>query len=149
MSHVILFCPKHSNLWVFWCNSLRNHANRQSKTCEDFRKIMNEDSRGLERHYKGRNYVPRSEVILYGSKHSRRQRDMHLGTGLHSHAPRAWSIFPEQDHALQTSKSSHSCTPSMGHAPRTWRKSGQNWFLLVFSGKNPVFKPNSRWKLSL
>jgi hypothetical protein len=35
------------------------------KTCEDFGKTMNEDSRGLERHYKRRNYVPKSQDILY------------------------------------------------------------------------------------
>jgi len=30
------------------------------KTCEDFGKTMNEDSRGLRRHYKWRNFVPKS-----------------------------------------------------------------------------------------
>jgi len=30
------------------------------KTCEDFGKIMNEDSRGLERQYKWRSFVSKS-----------------------------------------------------------------------------------------
>jgi len=42
------------------------------KTYEDFGKTMNEDSRGLGRHYKGRNYVPKSQDILYGNKHPKR-----------------------------------------------------------------------------
>jgi hypothetical protein len=57
------------------------------KTCEDFAKTTNEDSRGLIRHYKGRNYVPKSQDILYGSKHPKRQRNRQLRVKLHTHAP--------------------------------------------------------------
>jgi len=39
------------------------------KTCEDLGKTMNKDLRGLRRHYKGRNFVPNSQDILYGRKH--------------------------------------------------------------------------------
>jgi len=39
---------------------------------------MNEDSKGLERHHKGRNYVPKSQNILHGSKHAKRRRNRHL-----------------------------------------------------------------------
>ena len=60
---------------------------RHLNTCEDFGKIMNEDSRGLRRHYRGRNYVPMSQDILYGSKHPKGRRNMHLCIGQHSHAP--------------------------------------------------------------
>jgi len=42
---------------------------RHLKTCEEFGKIKNEDLRGLRRHYRGRNSIPRSQDILYGSKH--------------------------------------------------------------------------------
>jgi len=35
LSHVVLLFPKHSNSMVFWCNSRRNHTNRQSKTFDD------------------------------------------------------------------------------------------------------------------
>jgi len=56
---------------------------RHLKTYEDFRKITNEDSRGLERHFKGRNFVFKSQDILYESKHPRRQKKhafMHMTT---------------------------------------------------------------------
>jgi hypothetical protein len=51
LSHVIILFSKHINSRVFWCNSQRNHANRQRKTPEYFRKIINEDSRGHGRLY--------------------------------------------------------------------------------------------------
>jgi len=41
---------------------------------------MNEDSRGLGRHYKGRNFIPKSQDILYGRKHSKRRRNRQLRT---------------------------------------------------------------------
>jgi len=44
----------------------------QNKIFEDFGKIMNEDSRGIRRHNKGRNFVPKSQDILHGSKHQKR-----------------------------------------------------------------------------
>jgi len=75
LSRIIILFPKHINYRVLWCNLRRNHANRHSKIFEDFGKTMNEDSRGLERHYKGRNYVPKSQDILYGRKHPKRQRN--------------------------------------------------------------------------
>jgi len=97
---------------------------RHLKTCEDFGKIINEDSRGLRRHYKGRNYVLRSQDILYGSKHPKKQRNMHLYTGLHSHAPRAWTIRPKHGHAPQAylrrpkgAFSTLSCASRMACAP--------------------------------
>jgi len=46
------------------------------KTCEDFGKTMNVGPRGLRRHYKRRSYVPKSQDILYGSKHPKRRRNM-------------------------------------------------------------------------
>jgi len=48
------------------------------KTCEDFEKIMNEDSRGLGRHYKEMNSIPKPQDILYGSKNPKRRRNRHL-----------------------------------------------------------------------
>jgi len=42
---------------------------RHLKIDEDFGKIKNEDSRGLKRLYIGRNFIPKSQDILYGSKH--------------------------------------------------------------------------------
>jgi len=35
---------------------------------------MNEDSRGLIRHYKRRSYVPKSRDILYGRKHPKEKK---------------------------------------------------------------------------
>jgi len=67
LSHVILVFLKHSNSRVFWCNSRRNHkisTAKHLKTSEIFGKIPNEDSIGLRRHYKGRNFVPKSQNIL-------------------------------------------------------------------------------------
>jgi len=45
------------------------------KTCGDFEKTINENSRGLIRHYKMRNYVPKSQDILYERKHLKRRRN--------------------------------------------------------------------------
>jgi len=44
-------------------------------------KMKKEDSRGLRRHYKGRNYVPKFQGNLHRSKHLKRQKKhafMHL-----------------------------------------------------------------------
>jgi len=48
---------------------------RHLKICEDLGKMKNEYSRGLIRHYKGRNFVPKFQDILYESKHLKRQRN--------------------------------------------------------------------------
>jgi len=45
------------------------------KTSLDIGKTMIEDSRGLRRLYKGRNFVPKSQDILYGSKHPKGRRN--------------------------------------------------------------------------
>jgi len=42
---------------------------------------MNEDSGGLRRHYRGRNYVPKLQDILYGSKQPKRWRNTRLHVG--------------------------------------------------------------------
>ena len=54
---------------MFCCNSQRNHAYRQSNTSEDLWSLWeDEDSRGLRRRYRVRNYVPKFQVILHKSK---------------------------------------------------------------------------------
>jgi len=68
-SHVILVFPKHNHSTVFWCISRRNHANRQSKASSRFEKTMNEDLRGLWRHYKREKFYSKSQNKLHGRKH--------------------------------------------------------------------------------
>ena len=63
---------------------------RHLKTCEDFAKIKNEDPRGLRRHYRGRNFVLKSQDNLYRSKQPKGRRNKDLSLRAHSHAPRAW-----------------------------------------------------------
>jgi len=71
------------------------------KTSEVFGKIMNEDSTGLERHYKGRNSIPKSQDILYVSKHPKRRWNKHLHVEKYIGAPEAWSILPKHGHMPQ------------------------------------------------
>jgi len=92
---------------------------RHLKTCEDLGKIMNEDSRGLRRHYKGKNYVPMSKDILYESKHPRRQKKQAFRHG-----------------------TTLSCAPSM-------KKFREALIFATFKWKTPVFEPNFWWKLFL
>lgn len=61
---------------------------RHQKICEDLGKMKNEDSRGLIRLYKGRNYVPKFQDTLHRSKHLRRQRTKHFQHRTYSQAPR-------------------------------------------------------------
>ena len=133
------------------------------KICEDFGKIMNEDSRCLEKHYKWRNYVPKSQDILNGSKHRKDEetgiyvQENTLGARSMIHtsearscgpsvvkkntwAPQVWARCPKCD--KNTLGRPTICTPSVWDA-------GHNWFLLLQSGKILVFKPNFRWILSL
>jgi len=70
---------------------------------------MNEDSRGLGRHYKGMNSIPKSQDFLHGSKHSKDEETSVYAQGnttrawprrlehakLHTHAPRARAKRPE------------------------------------------------------
>jgi hypothetical protein len=79
---------------VFRRNSRINHAHGQSKTFEDFGKTMNEDSRGLGRHYKGRDFVPKSQDILYGSKHPKDEETSNFTPGSSTYVPRAWQNMP-------------------------------------------------------
>jgi hypothetical protein len=63
------------------------------KIGEDLGKIKNEDSKGLVRLYRGRNFVPKSQDILYGSKHPKGRKNREIGL-VHTHmrlrhAPRA------------------------------------------------------------
>ena len=112
---------------------------RHMKTCEDFGKIMNADSRSLKRHYKERNYVSMSPDILYRCKHPKWQRNRHLCTELHSHAPRAWSMHPEHGHAPQAwpwrpkgAFSALSCSLSMS-------KNGSELIFATFKWQKPGF----------
>jgi hypothetical protein len=126
---------------VFWCNSRRNHSNWKSKTSEDFGKIKNEAPRGLRKYYKWRNFVLRSQDILYGSKllKGRRNIDLYMHrntlTGSLSmiHMPRGEPRRPEHDLG----------TPRRGCAPQALLKTGQNWFLLLLSGKARFLGPTS------
>jgi len=84
---------------------------RHLKICEDLGKMKNEDSRGLKRRYKGMNFVPKFQDILYGSKHPKRRRNRRFGPKQHSHAPRhTFSCTQENGEALEI--------PT--HAPDTW-----------------------------
>jgi len=51
-------------------------------------KMKNEDSRGLKKLYRGRNYVPKFQNILRWSKHLKRRRNKHFQHQTHSQAPR-------------------------------------------------------------
>jgi len=62
---------------------------RHLKISEDFGNIKNEDSRGLGRRYRVRNYVPRSQDIINGSKYPKGRKNRDSGIETHSHAPRA------------------------------------------------------------
>jgi len=56
---------------------------RHTKICEVLEKMKNEDSRGLGRLYKGRNFVLKFQDILHRSGHLKTQRNMcfqHLTT---------------------------------------------------------------------
>jgi len=92
--YVIIFFPEHTNSRVFWCNSKRNHANRQNKTSEkiseDFRKIKNEYSRGIKRLYRGSNYVPSPKTSYMKANTQKDEKNRDLCTGTHSWVPRAW-----------------------------------------------------------
>jgi len=50
---------------------------------------MNEDSRGSERHYKGRYYVLKSQDILYRMKHPKDEETSIYAQEIYTHAPRA------------------------------------------------------------
>jgi len=64
---------------------------RHLKICEELVKIKSEDSRGLIRHYRGRNYVSKFQDILYGSKYPKRWRNMRPGA--HIALSCAWYMF--------------------------------------------------------
>jgi len=59
------------------------------KTCKDLGKTMNEDSRGIIRNYKGRNYVLKSQDILYGRKHLKDEETDDYAQENNTYAPRA------------------------------------------------------------
>jgi len=50
---------------------------------------MNEDSRGIIRNYKGRNYVLKSQDILYGRKHLKDEETDDYAQENNTYAPRA------------------------------------------------------------
>jgi len=92
LSHVILLFLKIAILWCFDViheEIMQIGKTKHLKTCEDFGKTINEDSRDIRKHYKGMNYVLKSQDILYGSKHPKRQRNIRLRTGKFTGAPEA------------------------------------------------------------
>jgi len=124
------------------------------KIDEDFEKTMNKDSRCHIRHYKGRNCFPKSQDILYESKHPKGWRNMRFQVGNWTDAPQVCCHTPQvfvmcPDHAFML-QSHEICTYVPRKAPKVcWDLAITFFFFLVLSGKSSVFKPNSRWKLSL
>jgi hypothetical protein len=49
---------------------------------------MNEDSRDLIRYYKGKNFVPKSQDILFGRKHTKDEETFVYTYENNTHAPR-------------------------------------------------------------
>jgi len=72
LNHLILVFPEHNNSRVFFYviqdEIMQISKAKHLKTCENFGKKMNENSRDLGRHYKGRNFVLKFQVILYGRR---------------------------------------------------------------------------------
>jgi len=64
---------------------------RHLNTCEDFGKIMNDDSRGLGRNYKWRNF---SRKISYMKTNTQKDKNRHLRRGKYPGVPQAWPCFP-------------------------------------------------------
>jgi len=64
------------------------------KTCEDLEKTLNEDSRGLIRHYKERNYVLKSQDILYGRKHPKDKETGVYAQQNNTYVPRTCTMRP-------------------------------------------------------
>ena len=97
LSHVVLTFSKTAILGRF--NVIQEEImqigkTKLLKTCEDFGKTMNENSRDLRRHYKGRNFVLKSQDVLHGSKYSKRQRNKKFRTGSSTYALREWAMRP-------------------------------------------------------
>jgi len=65
LSHVILVFPKHNSFRVFWCNSRRNHANRQNKTSWRLVKIL---GRAWMKIQEASEDITKGGIILLSSK---------------------------------------------------------------------------------
>jgi len=98
------------------------------KTSEDHGKTMNEDSRDLERHYKGLNYVTKSQYILYRRKHPKDE-----GTCIH-----VQEISTEPSQAWSMRLGHAPCPLALGHAG-----SGSELFFPHLKGKKPSFSPQT------
>jgi len=68
---------------------------RHLKTCENFGKTMNEDSKGLGRHCKGNNSPCKSQDIFYESKHPKGRRNNRFRARNWSEAPQMCCQAPQ------------------------------------------------------
>nr|ABN09045.1 hypothetical protein MtrDRAFT_AC172742g25v1 [Medicago truncatula] len=57
---------------------------RHLKICEVLGKMKNEDLNGLKRRYRGKNFIPKFQDILHGSKHPKDEETCIFSTG-HTH----------------------------------------------------------------
>jgi hypothetical protein len=117
---------------------------------EDFEKIQNEDSSGLRRRYRVRNFVPRSQDILYGSKHPKERKNRYLCIGTHSRLPEHGLCAPSMamcpEHGIGTPSMHFMHTQDPRAHPMCLE---HGWMLAKTSfcyflvGKNPILGPTS------
>jgi len=96
-------------------------------------KMKNEDSRGLRRLYKGRNYVPKFQGNFHRSKHLKRRRNMHFGTWKSGtcapgwmQEPGAWRYNAHAPGAWNGALGAWRRFSSKAHAPRAWPKRAEH-----------------------
>jgi hypothetical protein len=112
---------------------------------------MNEDWRGLRWNYK-EEFCSKFQDKLYGRKHPKRKRNKSLhaknSTGARP-SEHKYTCAPSSAHKTlvcpRVRKNAH-VNPSMWFAPPACAISGNNWFLVLFCGKNLVFLPKLNWK---
>jgi len=146
----ILLFPKHSYFRVFWCNSRRNHANRQNKTSEDLWRPWEDERTNIQQASedvtKGRTMFPSFKTSYMEANTQKDEEIGVLGTTWYSHKPDTQLCEPRHmsrrlAHGCRRMEPETSLTCACRMVLGAWHLflASQGVILWLFGGKGLVF----------